>query len=194
MQQRKETLRVTSPPSLPCSMAWGEHRWHSVALFWPWLRYTLAQPQSLGTSSAKGGPEALPKTPFLLLPPQSMEPRAILKRQGMKTQWACDPGKHDPGYKRSKHSKMSVILMSDRKPILSFKYILREVEQKFSFHPLHLQGLNQIWWPDNHSPFDTFSRSLPGMTKLSTATINLHGKVVYIREIIFQLAENFLAQ
>lgn len=128
-------------------MAWGEHRWHSVALFWPWLHYTLAQPQSLGTSSAKGGPEASPKTLFLLLPPQSMEPRAILKRQGMKTQWACDPGKHNPGYKRSKCSKMSVMLMSDRKPILSFKYILREVEQKFSFHPLHLQGLNQIWWP-----------------------------------------------
>lgn len=32
----------------------------------------------------------------------------------------------------------------------------------------------------NHPPFDTFSRSLPGMTKQSTATINLHGKVVYI--------------
>lgn len=72
-------------PSLPCSTAWGAHRWHSEAPFWPWLYYTLAQLQSLGTSSAKGGPGASPKTLFLPLPPQSMEPQAILKRQGVKT-------------------------------------------------------------------------------------------------------------
>ena len=73
---------------LPCSRAWAEHKWHSVAPFCPWLCYTLARPQSLGTSSAKGEPEALPKTRFLPLLPQSMEPQATLKRKGMKTQWA----------------------------------------------------------------------------------------------------------
>lgn len=130
MQQWKETLTVTPPPLLPWSRAWGEHRWHSVAPFWPWLHYTPVQPQSLGTSSAKGGPKASPKTPFLPLPPQLMEPQVILAKQGMKTQWAWNPGKNNPGYKRSKHSKVSLILMSDRKPILSFKYILREAEPK----------------------------------------------------------------
>ena len=73
---------------LPCSRAWAEHKWHSVAPFCPWLCYTLARPQSLGTSSAKGEPEALPKTRFLPLLPQSMEPQATLKRKSMKTQWA----------------------------------------------------------------------------------------------------------
>ena len=73
---------------LPCSRAWAEHRWRSVAPFCPWLYYTLAQPQSLETSSAKDEPEALPKTQFLPLPPQSMEPQATLKRKGMKTQSA----------------------------------------------------------------------------------------------------------
>lgn len=70
-------------------------------------------------------------------------------------------------FQKSKYSTASLLLMWDRKPILSFKYILREVEHKeFSLQSLHLQGLDQVWWPDNHPPFDNFPPLLPGITEL----------------------------
>lgn len=114
--------------------------------------------------------------------------------------WAWDPEKNNPGYKRSKHSKVSLILMSDRKPILSFKYILREAEQnECPFYPPHLQELGQIWWPDNEPPFETLPIPARNNSLLQfhyfcipTATTNIsYGKTAHICKISFQLAEEF---